>query len=146
MVHRELIHFHTEIERGCTYTVENIIYHRATKVGIIQEPSFEETEVWVDKEGKVHRMKYQSVPVHAFKDNIFDIQKGEIGDLLMVGIRDDSLEFCKVRWKHATDIYYHNPVRIQIASDYQTKSSIEKIVTLEELFTVIKKEPKKKKD
>ncbi len=140
------LHFQRESKKGYTYQVRSdILYHNAGFAGMVQGPFYEKREMWVDKEGKVHWRDYLVTPVHAFKEDIFDIWEGELGDLLDIEKNQGRITYMKVRWKDAIEVYYSNPTLISVASKSKTRLPIEARITLEELFTVIKKEPKKQK-
>ena len=140
------LHFQMESKRGCTYQVRsNTYYHHASFAGMLQGTFYEKKEMWIDKEGKIYRRDYLATPVHAFKEDIFDIWKGELGDLLDIDTNQGQIKYVRVRWKDAIEVYYSNPTLISIASESKTRLPIQTTISLEELFTVIKKEPKKRK-
>lgn len=139
-----LRNFQFGVDRGCIYTARCNLFHKSTYTGMMVDPSYLSREVTVDNEGKACIMEYRVIPIDAFKEEIFYINPGETGTLLSVIYLNNTLHGFKIRWKQAIDIYYNNPVSIQIASEIKTRLSIDKSVRLEDLFTITKKAPKKK--
>ena len=151
----ELSDFHSEVERGCQYFVSARIPHRASHSGFVVEPSLEKIEVEYTKDDAIKR-KYLVVPTYAFREEIFDIKEGERGNLIDLVFEANKSKILAyiVQWKGAFNLYYNNPAAIPIASEIcginpSNKERIiltgNKLMKLEELFFVSKREPPKKK-
>ena len=85
----ELSDFHSEVDRGCQYFVTAMLPHRAGESGFIVSPVLEKKEVKYTKDEAIIR-KYLVFPEFVFRDEVFDIAKGEKGELIDVVLGNKS--------------------------------------------------------
>ncbi|MBI5804155.1 hypothetical protein HY450_02835 [Candidatus Pacearchaeota archaeon] len=118
----ELRKFHEERSKGAVYFVKAKIKHPPLYSGIITGPSMFVEEFRTE------------IPIFALKDNFLsDIKRGDIGSLIDAEFENRKIQYLKINWRKAIQIYYSGPVQL----------SEKRYVTLERMFDIIQGKLKK---
>lgn len=114
----EILDIERERADGARYIVKAAVSHNPLYSGMIIGPSFSQPP-------------YEIVPVRAMKPKFLStIKEGEEGVLVHASYRENKIESLKVNWREAIQIFYTNPVSLNVGRI--------KTATLEEIFDIIK--------